>query len=176
MPKKEKVIKTIEPRTVIPLYQVRFVLKAVIPTGTYGNIQPELTVSANTLEEAEAIVLPYFEKLNEKYLNWNEPKPKASVTKSVQVAVEQPVVTSSEAYTKAGTAIKTAYSKEALVLIRTQIEKSKRLNENEKAMLNVLLVTRGTELHEKQNSREEAQKSKESEGKKEGGEAVKGGN
>ncbi len=44
-----------------------YTLKAVIPTGQYANIQPEITVRADTLEHAERVVMPYIETLFARY-------------------------------------------------------------------------------------------------------------
>ncbi len=46
---------------------ISYTLKAVIPTGQYANIQPEITVQAKTLEAAERAVMPYIETLFAKY-------------------------------------------------------------------------------------------------------------
>jgi len=45
----------------------KFKITATIPTVQYGNIQPEYEVEAESFEEAEAIALPYIEKLWAKY-------------------------------------------------------------------------------------------------------------
>ncbi len=44
-----------------------YTLKAVIPTGQYANIQPEITVQAATLEQAERFAMPYIETLFARY-------------------------------------------------------------------------------------------------------------
>lgn len=46
---------------------ISYTLKAVIPTGMYANIQPEVTVQARTIQEAERAVMPYIEALFAKY-------------------------------------------------------------------------------------------------------------
>ncbi len=46
---------------------VSYTMKAVIPTGQYANIQPEITVEAKTLEQAERAVMPYIETLFARY-------------------------------------------------------------------------------------------------------------
>jgi hypothetical protein len=58
---------------------ISYAIKAVIPTGPYANIQPEIHVSAGTIEEAAAFVIPHLDELFEKYLNISE-RPKARVT------------------------------------------------------------------------------------------------
>ncbi len=44
-----------------------YTIKAVIPTGMYSNIQPEITVEADSLERAERAVMPHIEALFAKY-------------------------------------------------------------------------------------------------------------
>ncbi len=46
---------------------ISYTLKAVIPTGQYANIQPEITVQAKSIEAAERAVMPYIETLFAKY-------------------------------------------------------------------------------------------------------------
>lgn len=46
---------------------VSYTMKAVIPTGQYANIQPEITVEAKTIEQAERAVMPYIETLFARY-------------------------------------------------------------------------------------------------------------
>lgn len=72
---------------------ISYSIKAVIPTGPYANIQPEIVISANSIEDASAFVLPHLDELFEKYLNISErPKPKVTV-KEVLAPVVNPVVT-----------------------------------------------------------------------------------
>lgn len=70
--KKQPKIKTIEapaaPKVKKPKFKlISYTLKAVIPTGQYANIQPEITVQAKTIEAAERAVMPYIETLFAKY-------------------------------------------------------------------------------------------------------------
>jgi hypothetical protein len=46
-----------------------YTIKAVIPTASFANIQPEISVFAHTLEQAEEFVLPHIDKLFVKYFN-----------------------------------------------------------------------------------------------------------
>ncbi len=46
---------------------VSYTIKAVIPTGQYANIQPEVTVEAETIEHAERAVMPHIEAMFAKY-------------------------------------------------------------------------------------------------------------
>ena len=46
---------------------IKFKLGATVPVAQYANLMPEVEVEAETIEEAEAIVLPYIEKFYNKY-------------------------------------------------------------------------------------------------------------
>ena len=63
--KKEKVV-------VPKVKLLTYTLKAVIPTGAYANVQPELTVQSNSLEEANAYLAPHLEKLHKDYFMYLE--------------------------------------------------------------------------------------------------------
>lgn len=63
---------------------ISYTLKAVIPTGQYANIQPEITVQAETIEAAERAVMPYIETLFAKYRDGG--------VKPVEPVVTRPVV------------------------------------------------------------------------------------
>lgn len=67
----KKVVKT-DKKVVSTVKLVTYTIKAIIPTGAYANIQPEITVSAESLEEAEAYVIPHINKLFEEFLNKSE--------------------------------------------------------------------------------------------------------
>ncbi len=55
-------------RTKMPKFKlISYTMKAVIPTGQYANIQPELTVEAESIEQAERAVMPYIESLFARY-------------------------------------------------------------------------------------------------------------
>ena len=47
--------------------KVKYTLTAVVPVAQYANLQPAVEVEAESIEEAEAIVLPYIEKFYNKY-------------------------------------------------------------------------------------------------------------
>ena len=64
---------------------VSLTVRAVIPTQAYGNIQPEIAVTAATYEEAKAFVMPLIEGLFGQY---SESKP----TFLGKIAVEEKVV------------------------------------------------------------------------------------
>lgn len=44
-----------------------FTVKATIPTGSYANIQPEITVEAESMQEAESFAMPYIKQMFEQY-------------------------------------------------------------------------------------------------------------
>lgn len=46
---------------------MKYTLRAVIPTGRYANLQPEITVEADTFEEAQAQAMPYIEQVWAQY-------------------------------------------------------------------------------------------------------------
>jgi hypothetical protein len=70
-----------------------YTIKAVIPTGPYANVQPEITVEANSLKDAEDYLLPHIDALFEKYLNLSDrPKPRVVDTTPVKPAVREPMV------------------------------------------------------------------------------------
>jgi len=79
---------------------IRYSVKAVIPTGAYANIQPEIVVEANTLEEAEKFVMPYMEKIFAKY---REPQVVSSVSQSpigAYIKLPKSVTTTASAVSK----------------------------------------------------------------------------
>lgn len=73
---------------------ISFSVTAVIPTQQYGNIQPRIEVSAPTIEEARALVMPVIENLYETYaempLNGKPVKFLAKVTESERVVSVKP--------------------------------------------------------------------------------------
>lgn len=44
-----------------------FTVKATIPTGSYANIQPEITVEAESMGEAESFVMPQIQKMFQEF-------------------------------------------------------------------------------------------------------------
>lgn len=126
-----------------------YTIKAFIPTGPYSNVQPEITVEASSIPEANEYVLPEIDKLFDLYLNKSEKRTESSVTvtKDIPVTpkVEAPVV-KSETFLKAENAINNAQQKEVLVIIIDQILASKRLDETEKQELIGLVGVRKVAL------------------------------
>jgi len=165
-----KALKTVVPsvRSKVPAFQlVSFEMAAVIPTMSYGNLQPKITVIAPTMEEARDAVMPIIEGL---YRTYGEkaltskvtvtekiveaPKTMADIAPNApEVAPAAPVepvavVTPSvaptaptetpEAVRKAEKAIALSASESALEIIQAQIEKSTKIGEEHKPALLVL--------------------------------------
>jgi hypothetical protein len=78
----EKVATPKAPKSTVKL--ISYTMKAVIPTGPYANIQPEITIQASSLQEAQDYIVPHLDGLYEKYLNISDrPKPRVTVTEHV---------------------------------------------------------------------------------------------
>jgi hypothetical protein len=151
-PKKEivsAVVKEKKPKVELVTYTV----KAIIPCGMYANIQPEVTVKAKTLEEAERAVMPHIEKLFAKYRDGNgTPPPEKPVVGTilatsenkptfvpdttngvvVPTAPEQPKVVLAAPFERAKQRIEGCVTIEALNLVTQQVKKSEKLTEQEK--------------------------------------------
>jgi len=143
MPRKPKTIESV-PTPPIPTLLVKYTLKAVIPTGPYANIQPEITVEATTLEEADKLIKPYIDNLFTEYLNKSErQKPRVIVTerdmKKDDVIAE---VNRNEAYKKALTAVEQCGSLEALNMIEDRIKASVKLTAEEKFKLSIPVASK----------------------------------
>lgn len=130
-----------------------YTIKAVIPTGAYANIQPEITVQAENLQEAENYVIPHINKLFEDFLNKSERRTVQPKVEVKEVVIEPTKVTVdgnptgmtvevTEAFKKANNAIVNAMSHEALDIISDQIQKSVKLQPSEKDRLMVELLTK----------------------------------
>ncbi len=147
---------------------VTFSIKATIPTQQYGNMMPEIVVTAPTIEMARDTVMPIIEDLYQNYaetpLNGRIPtfyKTKASVTvveKKVEPEVvgsnkpTEPVVSKSSedrpagpavktpAYIKAENAIAGAVGKDSIDLVHEKIKASVKLTDEEKSFLYDLIV------------------------------------
>lgn len=142
-----KIKKVIEKKSRVEL--VSYTIKAVIPTGPYANIQPEINILASSLEEAKAFVLPHIDELYAKYLNISERKPeepKPSVVKTISQDSKQSSEIS-EAFKMANMAISNSVSIPALELISKQINASKRLTDSEKADLQILAQKKGYDIN-----------------------------
>ena len=86
------------PKSTVKL--ISYTMKAVIPTGPYANIQPEITITASSLQEAQDYIVPHLDGLYEKYLNISDrPKPRVTVTEHVPQA-PKPVEVPKETLTK----------------------------------------------------------------------------
>ncbi len=129
---------------------ISYTIKAVIPTGQYANIQPEVTVEAETIQEAERAVMPHIEALFAKYRDGgvkpvepiiNEPAPEikpttaSEIPKERLVPTETPAIVLSAPFNRAKGAIESCMSVEALKLVSDQIVKSVKLVDSEKVEL-----------------------------------------
>jgi hypothetical protein len=145
-----KVKKPKEPKVETPKL-VSYTMKAVIPTGPYANIQPEIVVTAKTIEEASAMVMPYIDQLFVDYLNLaDRARPKVTMVVREEKEEKKPVnVGESEASKKARTAIETCNSVEALDLIAERVARSEKLTALEKLDLKMPIATKRTKLSQK---------------------------
>lgn len=149
---------------------VEFSVTATIPTQSYGNITPKITVKAPTIEEARAVVMPIIEDLYNTYAeiarDGHPPKfiNKAQVTVTEKVIVvpksevpnveapaakmepEQTVVKTAP-FLNAEGAIKGAMSREALDLVEDAVKKSTKLTAEEKPVLLTQVLYKRKELN-----------------------------
>ncbi len=176
MPKKntKKAVAVVAtPKVKTPKFKlISYTLKAVIPTGQYANIQPEITVQSVSIEAAERAVMPYIESLFAKYRDGGvkpveavaikpvTPTPIKPVSIPVQksempvvppvaaAAVVSPIVLTVP-FNRAKGAIESCMSKEALKLVSDQIEKSTKLIDSEKEELKKLVADKTIKLNSK---------------------------
>lgn len=143
---------------------VSYTLTAVIPHARYGNLQPSITVEADSLESAREFIYPHIEELMSKYqedqfgkakfvpgrVETTVKEPEASA-KTPEKDSEKEVVTPevvketvirSEPFQKAHTAIMGAMSFKVMAVIKNQLEISVKLTEEEKAELWVVFNER----------------------------------
>jgi hypothetical protein len=155
----EEIVKKREGQpAILQVKLLTFTVGATIPTMTYGNILPSITVEARTIEEAKRAVMPVIEELYStyaasvdgklpKFINKANvtveekkvdikptPAPVLPPTEKVEVSV-QGVKPETPAYVKAYFAINGAMSLEALNLIEDQIQKSVKLAPEDKPRL-----------------------------------------
>lgn len=156
--KKEEVkkeTKSVEKKPAVKL--ISYTLTAVIPHARYGNLQPSITVEADSLESARNFIYPHIEELMNKYQEDQFGKAKFVPGKIETVAPEKPsapqmpamenkeVVTPevvnkettirSDPFMKANTAIMGAMSLEVMDVIKNQLTISVKLTEDEKTEL-----------------------------------------
>lgn len=177
--KKAKQLPLVEKKTLVKKSSAKFVslsVMAVIPTQSYGNIQPKIEVQADTYEEARDFVLPHIKAL---YSMFAESKPgflgKIEVTERVvtptqggapaatpaqtptqpqaghvadssATASAAPSKPKSEAVLKAEKALSLAATEDAAMAIQDQIEKSVKIAAEDKPELLKLCLKRRGEL------------------------------
>lgn len=149
---------------------VSFTVRAVVPTQSYGNIQPEITVKAPTFEEARDFAMPKIEAL---YKQYAEIKPAflGKVTEEVKIiaptsgaytpasgtptaaVAPTPVaettsvpVEKSTSVQKAEKMIALAASEDALITIQNQVNASTKLTDAEKPDLAIQILKRRNEF------------------------------
>lgn len=147
---------------------ISYGIKMVIPTVSYGNIQPEIIVKANSLEEAHDFIVPHINKLWKEYFlveerktevqKKTEPKKKIEVKPEVkpEIVVENKIEEKKEevqspistvAFIKASQAIDNCFSIDALDMISNQINISVKLTDEDKKILRPLVEQKRTELN-----------------------------
>ena len=141
----KKQIATVNPNEV---KLISYKMTATIKTGDYQNIIPEILVEGGTIDEAETILMQHIDMLREKY-GPAKAKSNPVVLAPLPTIVAPVAPTESESFKKAAQAIKTAYSPEAITLIRTQIQASKKLDDEEKSQLKILSLEKEMEINEK---------------------------
>lgn len=182
MPTKKTIKKEVKPKVVAaskekpPKFKlISYTLKATIPTGQYANIQPEITVEAKTIEQAERAVMPYIETLFARYRDGGvkpieptvartvtpvtpPPAPaKAPVAPVAAAVVPKPSVAPvapvaspivlTVPFNRAKGAIDSCMSNEALKLVADQVEKSTKLIDTEKVELRKLVAAKSAQLN-----------------------------
>jgi len=136
---------------------ISYSMKMVIPTGNYANIQPEIVVRAGTVEEAHDYIAPHFNKLWKEYYLVSERRPEPVKPTGVPIVSPEttpgtpPAPASSVAFTKASQAITSCLSIDALDIIGTQVDKSVKLTDDDKAKLIPMLIDKKDELNGKVN-------------------------
>lgn len=76
---------------------VSYSMKAIIPTGMYSNLQPEIVVEAESLEQAERAVMPHIEALFTKYRSDSNVMPQAVRHEKAVEVKPAPVATPAQA-------------------------------------------------------------------------------
>lgn len=169
--KKKKVAK-IPFKKAGPVKFTSFTFGATIPTQSFGNVQPHITVEALNYEDAAAFALPKIEALYEKYCEVRpefmgritvtekvvtaavpkedkkeSPTSMEVVTPSKQESTQTaPAPSKSPSVEKAEKAIGLAMSEDAVNVIQDQIEKSVKIDKEDKPALFTLCLKKKKEL------------------------------
>jgi len=135
---------------------ISYEIKAVIPTGSYANIQPCIIVKARNLEEADRFVMPYIRNLYQQYAPSVLPQVTYAVSQSpvtemgkeftAAVTTTTEEVKSTTAFENAEKALSGCQNPEVLRLIERKISKSPKLTHDEKFALLKMVATKATEL------------------------------
>jgi len=121
--------------------KIIYTIKAIIPTGPYSNIQPEITMEASSVEQAESVLMPHIKQLFTEYTNYiekNPPQPSVRVTPPVVVPEtpkQEPKSPEETPFDKAMNRVISVNDPEALILVQEQVYKSTKLTEVQKLKL-----------------------------------------
>jgi hypothetical protein len=134
---------------------VTYTMKAVIPTGQYANIQPEITVKATSIAYAEEVCMNHIKHLFDEYSDFSRETiqrqrdsvagvqvivPKQPVKEDKKpVAPVTPQAPEKSSYELAESKIASSNDKGALLLLQNKINASKKLTEDEQATLRAMI-------------------------------------
>ena len=161
----EKLNKKLVSRAKPTVTMLEYSIKMTIPTGQYANIQPQITVTASTPEEALNYIAPHMNRMWKDYFMVNErvtqeapkvcpvepymvnPDTRPPITAGPTGPASEASPTSNVAVIKATQAIESCMSLEALDLIKNQVELSVKLSKEEKPKLRMMIVEKFNELN-----------------------------
>jgi hypothetical protein len=132
---------------------VSYTMKSTIPTGNYENIQPEITVTASNLIEAHKYCMDFIVSLHRQFSINAERGPVIATPptpENIKTTVPQNNSTATESspsFNKAKQAIDSCLTPEALNLIAEQVNKSVKLNDQEKGLLLELATAKTAEFN-----------------------------
>lgn len=138
-----------------PVTLVSYTMKAVIPVMEYGNIQPEITLTARTIAEAEEVAIAHIEALFERYVPKKKEQlptvtlpvvdvpaePKVHAPKTPELATNESV-THTDAYTRGKKMIEATRNVNSLRLMQNSVATSATLTAAEKTELTALLESK----------------------------------
>lgn len=132
----EKIVEKVKTQ---PVTLISYTMGAVIPTMQYGNIQPSITVSAGSIQEAEDVCLAHIENLFAMFTKKEEEVlPVVNVPKDVAIAKKETVAITTGpgcAFRNAHDALIGAKGEEAKNFVRMKIQNSMKLSKEEKRLL-----------------------------------------
>lgn len=161
MAKKEKKVAKIPFKKRGPVKFRTFSFGATIPTQSFGNVTPRIEVEAENYEDARDFAIPKIEELYEKFCEVKPvymgritvtekvvtaPEKKEEVKEKVDPAADVTAKPKSEAVMKAEKAIGLAMTEEAANTIQDQIERSVKIDKDDKPLLYTLCLKKKKEL------------------------------